>query len=842
MPPREILVRGAHQHNLKHIDVSIPREAVTVVTGVSGSGKSSFAFDTLYAEAQRRFLETLSVQARQVLGRMDRPRVTSIEGLSPAIALDQRPLPGRGRSTVGTVSEIHDLLRLLFAKLGEPHCPKCGKPILVSTLHEMRERILALEGLRIHLYAPVVMDRAGSHQGTLRQLLQAGYVRARIDGRLVELDEKIRLSPKLHHTIEVLVDRLWVQPEKKSRLRDSLETASALSGGIVEVEPEGRQPLWFTQHPCCLSCKVELPAPTPRLFSFNDPMGACPQCSGLGSGSSQTPCPACNGSRLNELARAFRVGPLGLEELSIRPLEELVGLLEGLELPGARQDVAREILPGVQSRLKALCELGLGYLSLGRGSDTLSAGEAQRLRLAAHMGSPLVGVLYVLDEPSVGLHPADQANLLKALKDLRGAGNTIVLVEHDPDTILGADWVVDLGPGAGQLGGELLYSGPPQGILSRDNSLTGAYLSGRKRIQVPASRRPCRGPAIQVVGACKHNLKNISVRFPMGCLTCVTGVSGSGKSSLVLEVLCQEAKRRLRGRAPGGAQGALEVRGLEKVQGVVEVDQSPIGRTARSNPATFMGFFRPIRELFAQLPEARVRGYGPERFSFNLKGGRCEACMGEGTKSVDLLFLPNVYVTCEVCGGKRFNEETLEVRYKGMDMAQVLEMAVKEALVFFENIPRLVPGLRLLVEVGLGYLRLGQPAPSLSGGEAQRLKLARELARPVQGRTLYVLDEPTTGLHFEDVRRLLEVLERLLEAGNTIVVIEHNLEVIKCADYVIDLGPGAGPRGGSVVAAGTPEQIAATPFSVTGSFLRGVLAQAGGCKKAGGPPQELQKK
>lgn len=810
---------------MKHVDVSIPREAVTVITGVSGSGKSSLAFDTLYAEAQRRFLETLSVNARQVLGKMDRPRVSSIEGLSPAIAVDQRPLPGRARSTVGTASEIYDLLKLLFAKVGEPHCPKCENPIGGTTLHEMRERIMALEGLRIHLYAPVVVQRSGAHRKLLQQLLKAGYVRARVDGRLRELDEDIRLSPDAPHTIEVLVDRLLVQPQKKSRLSESLETASRLSGGIVEVEPEGRDPMWFTQQPLCLACNVQLPPPSPRLFSFNDPQGACPVCSGLGVESSQRECGSCKGSRLSQTARSFRVGPFSLDELCRRPLEELRGLLNELKLPPGRREVAQEILAGVQNKLKAVCQLGLGYLSLERGSDTLSAGEAQRLRLAAHMGSPLVGVLYVLDEPSIGLHPADQANLMKTVKDLSKAGNTVVMVEHDPATISGADWLVDLGPGAGELGGRLLYSGPPQGILSCRNSLTGAYLSGKKSIQAPVRRRKAEGPAIEVLEAFEHNLKDINARFPLGCLTCVTGVSGSGKSTLVLDVLCREARRKLQGRA-GKIQGAAEVRGLDKVQAVVEVDQSPIGRTSRSNPATFMGFFRPIRELFSQLPEARLRGYGPERFSFNVKGGRCEACTGEGIRTVELLFLPNVYVTCEVCGGKRFNEETLEVRYKGLDIAQVLEMTVKEALVFFENIPRLVPGLRLLVEMGLGYLRLGQPAPSLSGGEAQRLKLARELARSGRGKTLYVLDEPTTGLHFEDVRRLLQVIERLLDAGNTIVVIEHNLEVIKCADYVIDLGPGAGPLGGKVVAQGTPEEVASTPVSLTGKFLREVLHKA----------------
>jgi excinuclease ABC subunit A len=936
MPATQILVREARQHNLKGIDVSIPRESLTVITGVSGSGKSSLAFDTLYAEARRRYLETLSIHARQVLGRMDRPEVGSIEGLSPAIAIEQRLVPRRARSTVGTISEIYDFLRLLFSKVAEPHCPKCGAPIRASTIQEMSEGLMALEGHRVHLYAPVVMGVPGTHRRVLQRLLRAGYLRARVDGQLQELDDDLRLSSDQPHTIEVLVDRLVVRKEKRGRLSESLETACKLSGGVVRVEPEGLDPLWFTEEPRCISCQVRLPPPTLRLFSFNDPLGACPRCSGLGvervfhqdlivadpsrsirdgaipvlsasadgrlmgqmealfkrwglsarvpfgdlpqglkeallwgeqaeqtpSASSakarfkglipwlreiydgaedqavrtaldrlmaERPCGDCGGSRLGPQARAFKVGAMGLDELCRMPLEELEGVLDKLELSGLRQRVAREILSGVKARLRPIRDLGLGYLSLERGSETLSAGEVQRLRLATQMGSPLVGVLYILDEPSVGLHPADQARLMEAVRSLRDAGNTVVVVEHEPDTIVGADWVVDMGPGAGELGGEVLYSGPPQGLLSCQDSLTGAYLAGRRSIGLPLARRPAQGPSIQILGAFEHNLKNVDASFPLGCLTCVTGVSGSGKSTLVLDVLCRAARGALQGGAPRrhAPVGAREVRGLERLQGVVEVDQSPIGRTSRSNPATFMGLFRPIRELFAQLPEARVRGYGPERFSFNVKGGRCESCMGEGVRSVELLFLPNLYTTCEACGGKRFNQETLEVRYKGLDIAQVLELTVKEALMFFENIPRLTSSLRLLMEMGLGYLRLGQPAPSLSGGEAQRLKLARELSSPRRGMTLYVLDEPTTGLHLEDVRRLLEVMERLLDSGHTIVIIEHNLEVIKCADHVIDLGPGAGQRGGRVMATGTPEEVAENPSSTTGSFLRKVLDKAG---------------
>lgn len=933
MPSIEIRIRGARQHNLKGIDVCIPRDRLTVITGVSGSGKSSLAFDTLFAEGQRRYVETLSTHARQLLGRLDRPEVESIEGLSPPIAIDQQPLPRHPRSTVGTATEIHDLLRLLFAKVGEPHCPICGASMRATTIQQMKERLLALEGQRIHVYAPVVVGQRGHHRGLIQGLVRAGYIRARIDGELRELADEILLSREEAHTIEVLVDRLEVQPERAARLVESLETACRLARGVVKVEPMGQEAVWFTEKPRCLRCAIELPAATPRLFSFNDPQGACAQCKGLGvervfdperivpdprlslkegaiavlaaggegalareinelvaawglpldvpfaglpkelcrvilyggevseptktgkgRGCNTRPfigvipwmeqlyenskdpatrqslerfrveraCQGCQGSRLSAAARAFRVGRFGLDELCRVPLKDLERLLEGVHLSGVQEKVGSEILGEVRGRLRALCSLGLGYLSLDRASDTLSAGEAQRVRLATQMGSTLVGVLYILDEPSIGLHPADQAQLMETLVGLRDAGNTVVVVEHDPDTILRADWVVDMGPGAGNQGGELIYSGHPQGLLSCQRSITGAYLSGRRSIPLPSRRRPHGGPAIEIMGASAHNLKDIDARFPLGCLTCVTGVSGSGKSTLVVDTLHRAVRRALyrSHEIPGTFR---EIRGLERIEAVVDVDQSPIGRTPRSNPATFMGLFRSIREIFAQLPEARVRGYGPERFSFNLKGGRCEECQGEGIRSIEMVFLPNVYATCEACGGNRFNQETLEIKYKGFDISQVLGLTVNEALRLFENIPRMAAILGTLKEVGLGYLKLGQPAPSLSGGEAQRLKLARELCRPQCGKTLYILDEPTTGLHFEDVRCLLEVIERLVEAGNTVVVIEHNLEVIKCADYIIDLGPGAGEMGGEVVATGTPEEVALNPASLTGTFLRRVL-------------------
>lgn len=851
MGAKEIRIRGARQHNLKGIEVSIPRERLTVVTGVSGSGKSSLALDTLFAEGRRRYVETLSSQARQMLGKLDRPEVESIEGLSPAIAIEQRSAPSHPRSTVGTATEIHHLLRLLFSKIGEPLCYRCGKPIEARSIRQMKEELLRLEGHKVHVYAPVVLRKKGDHRGLLEGLLRGGFLRARIDGELRELSEEIRLPEGEPHTVEVLVDRLEVRTDRTARLVEALETAARLGRGVVEVEPLGLEPIWFTEQPKCLGCGTELPAPSPRLFSFNDPQGACARCKGLGferwadcdqkggrtrpgamqdqktpggSGSfiGQRRCRECGGSRLSVAARAFRVGGWALDELSRLPLDGLLAALDGLNLSGIHHKVASEILRELSKRLEVLCSLGLGYLSLERSYDSLSAGEAHRVRLATQMGCSLTGVLYILDEPSVGLHPWDQERLLEALFALRDAGNTVVVVEHDLETISRADWVVDMGPGAGELGGELLYSGPPQGLPSCPRSVTGDYLSGRKAIPLPSSRRPSGGRAIEILGASANNLKGIDVRFPLGCLSCVTGVSGSGKSSLVVDILYREASRRLHGsqEAPGSFR---EVRGLEEIEAVVDVDQSPIGRTPRSNPATFMGLLGPIRELFARLPEARLRGYGPDRFSFNLKGGRCEECQGEGIRCVDMLFLPNVFVTCEACGGKRFNQETLEIRYKGLDISQVLGLTVNEALRLLENIPRLSSILGTLREVGLGYLRLDQPAPSLSGGEAQRLKLARELCRPQRGRSLYILDEPTTGLHLEDVRCLLEVLERLVQAGNTVVVIEHNLEVIKCADYVIDLGPGAGQMGGEVVAVGSPEDVACNPASITGRFLKRVL-------------------
>jgi excinuclease ABC subunit A len=937
MSPSEIRIRGARQHNLKNIDLTIPRERLTVITGLSGSGKSSLAFDTLHAEGQRRYVESLSTYARQFLGQLDKPDVDSIEGLSPTIAIDQRSLGRNPRSTVGTATEIYDFFRLLFARVGKPHCPGCGVEISATPLQVMKERLLALPaGKRLHVYAPMVRGEQGTHRRLFQHLARQGFLRVRVDGVLLELSEDIALPRDVSHVVEVLVDRLEVRPEAAARLADSLETAAKLSGGVVEAEAEGEEPLWLSELPFCPRCGVRMPELTPKLFSFNDPSGACPACKGVGSqrafdpqlvipepkkslregaivpwenrarvslmeelealgnhygfdiytpfqdlpepirrvilhGSGEEripfarhqgdrvvrerrpfegaipwldrtlegatdpvmrgvlerfmtdrPCPVCEGARLGTEARSVRVGGLALPELCAAPISGLEGLLGTLSLSGVDRAVGDDILAAVLHRLGFLQSLGLGYLTLDRSSESLSGGEAQRIRLATQMGSNLVGVLYVLDEPSIGLHPCDQARLLEVLRRLREAGNTVVVVEHDADTILAADYVVDMGPGAGENGGRVIYSGSPRGLMDCDESLTGAYLSGKRRIPIPPRRAADRASTIQILGAREHNLMGIDVRIPLGCFTCVTGASGSGKSTLVLDTLYNASVRRLH-RARGKVGHAREILGLDALDKVIDVDQSPIGRTPRSNPATYVGVFQHVRDLFSQLPESRLRGYKAGRYSFNVKGGRCEACQGDGVRRIEMLFLPDVYATCEICRGTRYSDETLEIRYKGLNIAQVLGLTISEAVRLFENVPRICTVLQTLMEVGLGYLRLGQAATTLSGGEAQRIKLARELCRPQTGRTLYILDEPTTGLHFDDVRRLIDVLQRLVDAGNTVVVIEHNLEVVKCADYVIDLGPGGGDQGGRVVACGAPEEVARTPGSVTGQFLSKVL-------------------
>ncbi|TCO83667.1 excinuclease ABC subunit A [Plasticicumulans lactativorans] len=938
-----IRIRGARTHNLKHLDLDLPRERLIVITGLSGSGKSSLAFDTLYAEGQRRYVESLSAYARQFLALMEKPDVDHIEGLSPAIAIEQKSTSHNPRSTVGTITEVHDYLRLLYARAGQPRCPDHDIALDAQTVSQMVDQVLALpEGERVLLLAPVVRGRKGEHARRLEELKAQGYLRARIDGEVVELDDPPPLDPRKAHTIEVVVDRLKVRADLGQRLAESFETALALAGGIAVVaslDAPQRPPLLFSAGYACPECGYAVPELEPRLFSFNSPHGACPSCDGLGVqpffdparvvvhperslaagairswdsrnpyywslvtslaahygfdperpwtelpaevhevllyGSGTTaidfhyvsergantvrrhpfegivnnlqrryretesqavrdelarylgnrPCPACGGARLNRAARHVWVGPYTLAELARLPIDAARAALAGLALAGRRGEIAARIVREVDARLGFLVDVGLDYLTLDRAAETLSGGEAQRIRLASQIGAGLVGVMYVLDEPSIGLHQRDNARLLGTLARLRDLGNTVLVVEHDEDAIRGADHVVDLGPGAGVHGGRIVAQGTPAEVMAHAESLTGAYLAGRARIAVPARRTPPdRARLLRIDGARGNNLKDIDVELPVGLFTCVTGVSGSGKSTLVNDTLLASAARVLNGSAdePAPCRG---IAGLEHFDKVVAIDQSPIGRTPRSNPATYTGLFTTIRELFAGVPEARARGYGPGRFSFNVKGGRCEACQGDGLVKVEMHFLPDVYVPCDVCHGARYNRETLDIRYKHRNIAEVLGMTIEEALPFFAAVPALQRRLETLADVGLGYATLGQPATTLSGGEAQRVKLARELAKRDTGNTLYVLDEPTTGLHFHDVAQLLAVLQRLREHGNTVIVIEHNLDVIKTADWLVDLGPEGGTRGGEVVVTGTPEQVAACPASHTGRFLREVLAR-----------------
>ena len=929
----DIRIRGARTHNLKDIDLDLPRNRLVVFTGLSGSGKSSLAFDTLYAEGQRRYVESLSAYARQFLSRMDKPDVDLIEGLSPAIAIEQRTTSHNPRSTVGTITEIHDYLRLLYARAGTPHCPTHGEPLEMQTVSQMVDQILALPaGERLMLLAPVVSGRKGDHHQLFGELNAQGFVRARVDGAACELDDPPALDPKRKHEIEVVVDRFRVRPDLAPRLAESIETALALSQGLLRVawmDPDAdggeRAPLTFSANHACPTCGWSIGALEPRLFSFNNPAGACPSCDGLGiepffdpdkvvvhperslaagairgwdrrnrhnarllealaeqlgfdletpwqalpepvraavlHGSrddplgfegiipslqrryretesvtvreelaryrSARPCPACGGGRLNEAARQVLVGGRSLPALSALPIGEALDWCRGLSLPGWRGAVGAKILHEVTQRLGFLVDVGLHYLTLARAAETLSGGEAQRIRLASQIGAGLVGVMYILDEPSIGLHQRDNARLLATLTRLRDLGNTVIVVEHDEEAIRAADHVVDLGPGAGAQGGAVVAAGSPAAIAADPDSLTGRYLSGARAIALPSERRPPRdGQSLRLLGAAGNNLRGIDVAVPIGTLCCVTGVSGSGKSTLINDTLYPLAARRLSGASlRPAAHRAVE--GLEHFDKVVDIDQSAIGRTPRSNPATYTGLFNPIRELFASVPEARARGYGPGRFSFNVKGGRCEACKGDGVIRVEMHFLPDVYVQCDLCQGRRYNRETLEIRYKGRTIDQVLELTVEDALDFFGPVPMIRRKLKTLADVGLGYLRLGQAATTLSGGEAQRIKLSRELSKRGTGRTLYILDEPTTGLHFEDVRHLLQVLLWLRDGGNTVVVIEHNLDVIKTADWILDLGPEGGDQGGTLVAAGTPEQIAACTASHTGCFLAPLLARAG---------------
>ena len=932
-----IHIKGANEHNLKNIDIDIPRDEFTVVTGLSGSGKSSLAFDTIYAEGQRRYMESLSSYARQFLGQMEKPQVESIEGLPPAISIDQKSTNKNPRSTVGTVTEIYDYMRLLYARAGIPHCPKCGREIKKQTVDEMVDRILMLEErTKFQILAPVVRGKKGRHEKVFESAKKSGYLRVRVDGNMYELTEEIKLEKNIKHSIEIIIDRLSIREGIEKRLTDSVENALKLGNGLMIVDVIGGEEMTFSQNFACPDCGISIDEVQPRSFSFNNPFGACPDCYGLGykmefdedliipdkslsinqgaivvlgwqsandgksfsnailqalalkynfsldtpfedypkeihdiliygtngekvavrykgqrgigvydiafegliknverryretSAESTkaeyetymrfTPCATCHGQRLKKESLAVTIGDKNIYEMTEMSVRDLRQYLDELQLTETQLKIGKEILKEIKGRLQFLVDVGLDYLSLSRATGTLSGGEAQRIRLATQIGSGLVGVAYIMDEPSIGLHQNDNDKLLATLKHLRDLGNTLIVVEHDEDTMRAADYVVDIGPGAGEHGGQVIATGTAEDIMKNPNSITGKYLSGEIKIPVPKTRRKPKG-FLKVVGAKENNLKNIDVKLPIGVLTCVTGVSGSGKSSLVNEILYKSLARKLnRARTIPGKCKKIE--GMEQLDKVINIDQSPIGRTPRSNPATYTGMFDMIRDLFAATTDAKERGYKKGRFSFNVKGGRCEACSGDGILKVEMHFLPDVYVPCEVCGGKRYNRETLEVRYKGKTIYDVLEMTVEEALDFFKNVPRILNKVQTLYDVGLGYLKLGQPSTTLSGGEAQRIKLATELSKRSTGKTIYVLDEPTTGLHFADVHKLVEILHRLTDEGNTVVVIEHNLDVIKCADYVIDLGPEGGKMGGNLVVAGTPEEIAQCAASYTGQFLK----------------------
>ncbi|SEJ87296.1 excinuclease ABC subunit A [Propionispira arboris] len=940
MKDNVIKVKGAREHNLKNIDIEIPRDKLVVITGLSGSGKSSLAFDTIYAEGQRRYVESLSAYARQFLGQMDKPDVDYIEGLSPAISIDQKTTSRNPRSTVGTVTEIYDYLRLMFARAGRPHCPKCGKLITQQTVDQMIDQILTQpEKTKLLIMAQIIRGKKGEHRKVLEQIRKDGYVRVRIDGEIQDINEEINLEKNKKHTIEVVIDRLVIRDGLEQRLADSLETALELGQGVVYIQIVDGETLMFSQNFACVDCGISLPEIAPRMFSFNSPYGACPACSGLGNnmefdlelvmpnpeltfaeglfaplsrnlnsyamcqldavlkqykytvdskwtdlnetvqnlilyGScdekftyfyenmfgeykeyhsvfegvmpllnrrysetnsdtmreeyesymSSKACPVCHGARLKPETLAIKVGEKNIHEVTSLTIAECDVFFKQLTLSEREQFIAAQILKEIHARLGFLLDVGLDYLTLSRAAGTLSGGEAQRIRLATQIGSGLVGVLYILDEPSIGLHQRDNNRLLATLKHLRDLGNTLLVVEHDEDTMYAADYIIDVGPTAGEAGGYIVAKGSVEDIKAAKGSITGQYLSRKKYIPVPQNRKQVNGKWIEIIGAKENNLKNISVKFPLGLFTVVTGVSGSGKSTLVNEILFKGLAAKLySGKGKPGAHKAI--RGLELIDKIIDIDQSPIGRTPRSNPATYTGLFDTIREVFSQTNEAKVRGYKPGRFSFNVKGGRCEACHGDGIIKIEMHFLPDVYVPCEVCKGARYNRETLEVKYKGKTISDVLNMVVDEAIEFFQNIPKLQRKLQVIQDVGLGYIKLGQSATTLSGGEAQRVKLSTELARRSTGKTLYILDEPTTGLHTADIHKLLEVLTRLVDGGDTVVVIEHNLDVIKTADYVIDLGPEGGDRGGTIVATGTPEEIANVKKSYTGQFLKPLLIE-----------------
>ncbi len=940
MAKQYIKIRGASEHNLKHISLNIPRNELVVLTGLSGSGKSSLAFDTIYAEGQRRYMESLSSYARMFLGRMEKPDVESIEGLSPAISIDQKSTNRNPRSTVGTVTEIYDYMRLLYARIGTPHCPNCGKAIQKQTIDQMVDRIMALpERTRIQILAPVVRGKKGRHEKVLAQAKKSGYVRVQIDGNLYDLSEEISLDKNQKHTVEIVVDRLVVRPGIEKRLTDSMESALALAGGIASADVVGGETMKCSQNYACPDCGISIEEVEPRSFSFNNPFGACPDCLGLGykmefdldlmipdqslsinqgaiiapgwgscnqkgsftnalltalcehygfdldtpfrdypkrihdilvygtggenvkvryrsqrgqgvydvafeglienekqryreafSDSAKeeyesfmriTPCPTCGGKRLKKSSLAVTVGGLNIYDATDMSILKFRSFLDHLKLTETQKLIGEQILKEIRNRVSFLIDVGLDYLALSRSTGTLSGGEAQRIRLATQIGSGLVGVAYILDEPSIGLHQRDNDKLLATLKHLRDIGNTVIVVEHDEDTMRAADWIVDIGPGAGEHGGEVVAQGTAEDLMKSPRSITGQYLAGKLKIPVPAERKKPAG-WLTVRGASEHNLRNIDVSFPLGVMTCVTGVSGSGKSSLVNEILYKYLAKKLnRAHEIPGAFRSME--GIERLDKVIAIDQSPIGRTPRSNPATYTGVFDMIRSIFAATPDAKARGYTKGRFSFNIKGGRCEACSGDGIVKIEMHFLPDVYVPCEVCHGRRYNRETLEVKYKGKSIYDVLNMTVEEALEFFKNLPSITRKIQTLYDVGLGYIRLGQPSTELSGGEAQRIKLAAELSKRGTGKTMYILDEPTTGLHFADIAKLVDILRRLTESGNSVVVIEHNLDVIKTADYIIDMGPEGGDGGGTVIAEGTPEEVARVPRSWTGQYLKKYL-------------------
>lgn len=831
-----IAVRGAREHNLKNISVDIPRNKITVITGVSGSGKSSLAFDTIYAEGQRRYVESLSSYARQFLEQLKKPDVDSITGLSPSISIEQKTTATNPRSTVGTVTEIYDYLRLMFARVGEPRCPNCGKAITSQTVEQMLNQILALpDESKIHILSPVVRGKKGEYLAEFRKWAKQGFVRARVDNQIIELAAAKKLEKNKSHDIDLFIDRLILKSNVRARLREDLEVALRLSEGLAKIEVlDKNEFINLSSLSACTDCSISFPELEPRLFSFNNPRGACPQCKGLGTTQPEhewewtsedllrRPCTLCHGTRLRKEALSVFLGDKNILELSQLNAKELYEFFAALILSKRQIEIAGKVKKEIIERLNFLTRVGVDYLSLDRPSGTLSGGESQRIRLATQIGSSLVGVLYVLDEPSIGLHPRDHERLLKTLRNLCDLGNTVLLVEHDAETIRAADHIVDLGPGAGKHGGQLISLGTPSEIKSDPKSLTGAFLSERKRIEIPKVRRKSFGLKIQLKGAKGNNLKNVDADIELGLLTVVTGVSGSGKSTLIIDTLYRALSRHFY-KSQEEPTPFESISGLENIDKVIDIDQSPIGRTPRSNPATYTGVFTIIRDLFAQLPDSKMRGYKLGRYSFNVKGGRCEACEGDGVLKIEMHFLPDVYVPCDVCQGKRYNRETLEVKFKGKNISDVLNMEVQEALAFFDKVPTIKQKLKTLDEVGLGYISLGQNSTTLSGGEAQRVKLSKELSKRSTGRTLYILDEPTTGLHFEDIRKLLEILQTLVDQGNTVIVIEHNLDVVKVADRIIDMGPEGGRGGGQIVGFGTPEEISKISQSWTGQFLKKIL-------------------